>query len=407
MTRVLKAAFLAVAYLSVQAYKCALNARPRMPKSLAIPAKGLAGHVPLLIGGTLVAAAAMAVQKMEGIRRRRRLGKLASRNKSFIFDESRHNDTSDNLHIVRAVLTGLASLPSERSLLLPGTQQGRGVHYKTFNRVSPVWESLEGNVTSAFSSASRATLSRVLDGRRQLGSCRMYKFQLSAADMESISRISQERLRQYRADNEQGIAVSNAGGFHSLPNAFNETVFGSFGALCALAVDAAERDDFISVSDPRNELRRFQPFASADAWLNCNRHGNWNSMHTHTGDAWSGMISGKPVARAWSGIYYVQTAVEVASREYSGRLLIKPSPHASEAKDVTRLERLRLNPQGWRDLDLTRCDYLEIAPESGMLLVFPSYLQHAVLPMCIKEEFRDSTDRISLAFNFAMASESK
>ena len=53
-------------------------------------------------------------------------------------------------------------------------------------------------------------------------------------------------------------------------------------------------------------------------------------------------------------------------------------------------------------LDLNVCDYLEITPEEGLMIVMPSWLHHAVIPLSIKKKYRTKEEgmRISLAFNF-------
>lgn len=53
-------------------------------------------------------------------------------------------------------------------------------------------------------------------------------------------------------------------------------------------------------------------------------------------------------------------------------------------------------------LDLNVCDYIEITPEEGLMIIMPSWLHHAVIPLSIKKQFRTKEEgmRISLAFNF-------
>ena len=47
------------------------------------------------------------------------------------------------------------------------------------------------------------------------------------------------------------------------------------------------------------------------------------------------------------------------------------------------------------------CDYITIAAEPGMMVLFPSWLHHAVCPLSVKEAFQgvDGGLRISMAFN--------
>lgn len=48
------------------------------------------------------------------------------------------------------------------------------------------------------------------------------------------------------------------------------------------------------------------------------------------------------------------------------------------------------------------CDYIEIQPEEGVMVLLPSWLQHSVVPLSVKRRFKTRNDgaRISLAFNF-------
>ena len=48
------------------------------------------------------------------------------------------------------------------------------------------------------------------------------------------------------------------------------------------------------------------------------------------------------------------------------------------------------------------CDYLEVIPEEGSMILMPSWLHHGVTPLSVKQMDRagDAGVRISLAFNF-------
>jgi uncharacterized protein (TIGR02466 family) len=100
-----------------------------------------------------------------------------------------------------------------------------------------------------------------------------------------------------------------------------------------------------------------------DYWTNVNSRGGSNEMHTHS-------ISGSD----WSGCYYIQATGTGAVRFYTEQCLhrhIKP-----------------YLPFG------TTC---EIHPHDGDLLLFPSYLLHAVMPNPIERE------RINIAFDVRIA----
>jgi len=50
----------------------------------------------------------------------------------------------------------------------------------------------------------------------------------------------------------------------------------------------------------------------------------------------------------------------------------------------------------------THATYLSLSPEEGSIILFPSYVHHAVVPLAIRKDIRGSWEeaRISLAFNF-------
>ena len=56
----------------------------------------------------------------------------------------------------------------------------------------------------------------------------------------------------------------------------------------------------------------------------------------------------------------------------------------------------------FRGLDVGVCDYLEVIPEEGSMILMPSWLHHGVTPLSVKQRDRkgDAGVRISLAFNF-------
>mmetsp|Transcript_14779 Transcript_14779/g.22262 ORF Transcript_14779/g.22262 Transcript_14779/m.22262 type:complete len:451 (-) Transcript_14779:7-1359(-) len=74
--------------------------------------------------------------------------------------------------------------------------------------------------------------------------------------------------------------------------------------------------------------------------------------------------------------------------------------------EVEEFPRSRPNVQTETDdsaIDPSRvCEYIRLSAEEGTLLFFPSYLHHAVVPLAIQKDLRDSVRgaRISLAFNF-------
>ena len=118
-----------------------------------------------------------------------------------------------------------------------------------------------------------------------------------------------------------------------------------------------------------------------NAWANVNRTGNGNELHTHPG-------------AFWSAAYYVDDGGAGADPSLGGEFQIQDPRGVAPAM---------LNP------NLT-FDYLGggaagaselIAPRAGLLLMFPSWLSHAVRPYC-----GDGT-RISVSVNLTPAARRK
>jgi hypothetical protein len=228
------------------------------------------------------------------------------------------------------------------------------------------------------------------------------------------------------ADSERcmGIAVSNAGGYHSTKDYFrNEGNSEAVSTLSACADEAArlaESHDYAhSVAKTTtttksaataagvsslptggagtpNRLRTLAPTSTCDeSWVNVNKDGHWNRLHTHVGST-------------WSGVYYVQSDRASLVRPYSGSLLLKPTSHvlevaeAAKPLDPVELARLGCAPGGsTASLDPSVCDYVAIKAEPGVFVLFPSWLHHAVTPLSVKPAYQSRNDglRISMAFN--------
>ena len=99
------------------------------------------------------------------------------------------------------------------------------------------------------------------------------------------------------------------------------------------------------------------------AWANINRRGNYNNMHTHP-------------SATWSGVYYVDHGESNPSAERTAINLYDPNP----ARTNIFLPEL---PTG----------NFRFRPEPGLMILFPSYVPHAVPPHL------GDRPRISIAFN--------
>ena len=100
-----------------------------------------------------------------------------------------------------------------------------------------------------------------------------------------------------------------------------------------------------------------------DAWVNVNRSGDFNSVHLHPGST-------------WSGTYYVDTGDPVDPDSGTPLHLVDPCL----ARSTTFLP--SVVPES-----------IYIHPKPGLMVLFPSYVQHMVFP------HNGNSARISIAFN--------
>ena len=157
-----------------------------------------------------------------------------------------------------------------------------------------------------------------------------------------------------------GTDLTNVGGWHSEPETLE--FCGNAGQRLIRHLDAMIKEA---------TLRLYAEFARPpqrlswilSAWANVNRRGDFNQLHTHPG-------------ASWSGVYYVDhgesnpdadgTAIHFSIQ--TRHAPISSSPSFSASKVVFK-------------------------PEPGLMILFPSYVRHPVLP------HRGDRPRISIAFN--------
>lgn len=162
-----------------------------------------------------------------------------------------------------------------------------------------------------------------------------------------------------------GIVRSNIGGWHSTAD-----FFGRDAACIRTLLTRIERvmveltRVFLS---PSGASRRYR--FQVEGWANLLRQGGYHNVHNH------------PNAH-WSGVYYVSDNPQVAGRPMSGKLeFIDPRSVTSmlHADDISIYGRQLLDPR------------------AGVMVVFPSWLQHQVHPY-----FGDG-ERIAVSFNVVVA----
>ena len=110
-----------------------------------------------------------------------------------------------------------------------------------------------------------------------------------------------------------------------------------------------------------------------NCWANVNRGGQANEFHTHPGAFWSGsyyVATGDDPAAG--GAFEVQDPRGVAPAMYAPQLTVAGADFASLGAAQT------------------------LQPRAGMIILFPSWLQHAVRP------YHGDGARISIAFNLSL-----
>ena len=160
-----------------------------------------------------------------------------------------------------------------------------------------------------------------------------------------------------------GTSLSNVGGWQSDPDIMNWPV----PELAQLKqwIDRA----FGMIMGRELETSGFQSRYTIGGWANINEYGDYNRTHIHSN-------------HHWSGVYYVD--------------LGDPSP---EIGPNGAIEFLDPRPAvGVFDLPgVTATGTWTILPEPGLMLLFPSWLRHAVLP------YYGEGTRITIAFNLRVA----
>ncbi|HEV2443763.1 MAG TPA: TIGR02466 family protein [Steroidobacteraceae bacterium] len=169
-----------------------------------------------------------------------------------------------------------------------------------------------------------------------------------------------ERILSHAAQ-DRGVQATNIGGWHSANGELEflgelrEPLFQRMLAMVNEATGRLAGDRGV----PSIAVRW-----SFLGWANISQAGAFNTMHTHPG-------------MTWSGVYYVDTGDSPGQNDSGILKFMDPSP-GSAASFLPFLA--RATPQ--------------IQPVAGLMLLFPSYVPHSVLP------HRGSRPRISIAFNF-------
>ena len=170
-----------------------------------------------------------------------------------------------------------------------------------------------------------------------------------------------ENAVRARAAADQGVRVSNVGGWQSRPDFF------SWQEPEVQALDRA-------LGEAVKQLVSFGRQAGAKplklykaGWANLNRPGDYNILHNHPG-------------QDLAAVYYVKAAPPDTTGTAGKLELRDPRPAAAYCS----------HPK------LFSAEPLQITPEPGMLVMFPSWIDHMVHP------HHGPDDRISIAINIKL-----
>lgn len=165
-----------------------------------------------------------------------------------------------------------------------------------------------------------------------------------------------------------GITISNVGGWHS-DTGLLEWGGAPAKALCRHIIELA--DAF--TADIKAGKGRRHGWAP-EMWANVLRAGNSNRHHSHPGSY-------------WSAVYYVDDGYEGSPDRSLGGELVLFDPRMPMVRMTAPDLRFK-RPDGSTDHD-----EVFLRPAPGMVVMFPSWLSHAVLP------YEGSGTRISVAVN--------
>ena len=195
---------------------------------------------------------------------------------------------------------------------------------------------------------------------------------LAAVTLAGHDALDAELTRRIlaRRQIEPGVAASNVGGWHS---AEFQSWSGPAGARLLGA--ARQLVDRLTVAESAGGINW-----RVTAWANISGAGDANRAHGHPG-------------AFWSGVYWVDDG-GVDADESVGGLFEMTDPRG--LLPVMYAPGLRYAIADCEDAGGART----LTPKAGMMILFPSWLSHAVTP------YRGTRPRISVAFNFSYGSAS-
>lgn len=174
------------------------------------------------------------------------------------------------------------------------------------------------------------------------------------------------------ADSTAGVAHSNEGGWQSA----TDFLAWSGDAGAGLIDAVRQMIDQITVVWQDGALNDTALDWQISAWANINRRGNGNASHVHPG-------------AYWSGCFYVDDG-GIDGHEDQGGALTFADPRGP--LPIMATPNVKIGLPGYLTAGLGE----RVLPKTGMLVLFPSWLSHAV------SAYHGDGTRISVAFNFSI-----
>ncbi|WP_435417766.1 2OG-Fe(II) oxygenase family protein [Parerythrobacter aurantius] len=190
----------------------------------------------------------------------------------------------------------------------------------------------------------------------------------SAAGLAAL----RQAIEAEHARDQQGVSISNIGGWHSN----TQMLHWGGEAARALAFKAMQMADAQTIDAKSPQASRFGWIP--EMWANISHKGHANQYHFHPGSF-------------WSAVAYIDDGYDGDADPVLGGELQLLDP---------RMPMVRMTAPDLRMVDAdgqAQDNELSIRPATGMIVLFPSWLQHAVRP------FAGRGSRISVAINLIPA----
>lgn len=169
-----------------------------------------------------------------------------------------------------------------------------------------------------------------------------------------------------RAASGEKVQKSNQGGWHSSEDLL------TWGGPAIAQLQTWIVKAFKDLTEVTSNGQTYSGKIELNAWANLNHRGDYNAIHTHP-------------ACVWSGVYYVDAGDPPSAEHPKSGVIEFLDPRAGA--EMIALPGL---PFG---------ETKSAHPETGQMIVFPSWLKHMVHP------YWGSGDRISIAFNIRIRPE--